>query len=440
MVCGYITTIRELRKHSNADRLQVAQLFSSSVIVDLSYKVGQRVVYFPEDCQLSEEFCRDNDLVRRKDENGNPAGGYLDPDKRNIRALKLRGEKSEGLVLPIECLSRYVDVDTLTDGERITVLNGHEICKKYIPRGNDPRSRSKGAFLLSKSRREQDREKYPFFAEHVDTEQLAYNQSAFRLGDTIYLTQKLHGTSFRVANTLEHCVRKRTLLDRLLRRPPRTTDRYSTISGTRRVVLRDPDQSFTGRDAFRKPVHDFFASRLPKGACVYGEIVGWANENTPIMPRCDNARVRDKEFSHRYGPETVFTYGCQPGECRFFVYRVTFTNEDGVTIDLPTEQVMRWCELWGCDYVPLLEKFLYTTWEDLNDRCQRYLDIPEPLAKGAHVTEGVVVRIDNRQKFTAYKTKSWAFKVLEGIIKDEADAPDMEEAQEVIHEIGEETI
>ena len=45
--------------------------------------------------------------------------------------------------------------------------------------------------------------------------------------------------------------------------------------------------------------------------------------------------------------------------------------------------------------------------------------------------EGVVVRILNKPKFCAYKHKNWYFKVLEGIIKDSADAPDMEEAQEV---------
>ncbi len=61
----------------------------------------------------------------------------------------------------------------------------------------------------------------------------------------------------------------------------------------------------------------------------------------------------------------------------------------------------------------------------------RYLDVPEPLANGSHVTEGVVVRIDNRTSFSAHKTKSFAFKVLEGIIKDNADAPDMEEAEEL---------
>ena len=31
--------------------------------------------------------------LEKKDENGNNIGGYLDPEKRNIKALKLRGEK-----------------------------------------------------------------------------------------------------------------------------------------------------------------------------------------------------------------------------------------------------------------------------------------------------------------------------------------------------------
>ena len=106
MYCAYITTIKELRKHSNADRLQIATVFGNDVIVDLSYYIGQKIIYFPTDGQLSVEFANDNDLVRRKDENGNYCGGYLDPTKRNIKAIKLRGEKSDGLILPIEVLSK----------------------------------------------------------------------------------------------------------------------------------------------------------------------------------------------------------------------------------------------------------------------------------------------------------------------------------------------
>ena len=59
-----------------------------------------------------------------------------------------------------------------------------------------------------------------------------------------------------------------------------------------------------------------------------------------------------------------------------------------------------------------------------------FYDGPDPIGK-THVREGVVVRIVNRPKFTAYKHKNFYFKVLEGIAKDTADAPDMEEAQEI---------
>ena len=62
-----------------------------------------------------------------------------------------------------------------------------------------------------------------------------------------------------------------------------------------------------------------------------------------------------------------------------------------------------------------------------------YYDGPDPIGK-THVREGVVVRIVNRPKFTAYKHKNFFFKVIEGIAKDTATAPDMEEAEEVVED------
>ena len=55
----------------------------------MSYKEGDIGIYFPTDGKLGKEFAEVNDLVRRKDENGNDVGGYLDPEKRNIKAIKL---------------------------------------------------------------------------------------------------------------------------------------------------------------------------------------------------------------------------------------------------------------------------------------------------------------------------------------------------------------
>lgn len=432
MYCGYVTTIKEIHKHSNADRLQCATIYGNNVIVDLSYYIGQKVVYFPVDGQLGEEFANDNNLVRKKDESGNNIGGYLDPDKRNIAALKLRGEKSDGLVLPIEVLSKYTDITKLKDGEEITVLNGHEICKKYIPNKSTDQKSTKPIKVKNK-KEEKETVSYPYFAEHKDTAQLAYNEAAFHEGDTIYITRKLHGTSARTSRTLELTTKKYPKwIKKILHKSNKVTSKYNVISGTRKVVLRSYDGGFYGNNAFRKKYHDYFAERLPKGMTVYYEIVGWITENTPIMPRCKNSLVKDKEFTKQYGKETVFTYGCEPGDNDIYVYRITMTNEDGIVTEIPTEETQIWCERLGVKYVPLLEKFLYTTWEDLNTRCEKYLDVPEPLANGSHITEGVVVRIDNRSTFAAYKTKSFGFKVLEGIIKDTSDTPDIEEAQEIL--------
>lgn len=161
MYCAYITTLKGLRKHSNADRLQCVEVFGQNVIVDLSYQEGQKVVFFPSDGQLSLEYATDNNLVRKKDENGNNIGGYMDAEKRNVTAIRLRGEKSEGLILPVETLSKYTDISKLKDGDQITVLGGHEICQKYIPRGKN-RSRSNGNSSNKKNKFQKETVSYPF--------------------------------------------------------------------------------------------------------------------------------------------------------------------------------------------------------------------------------------------------------------------------------------
>ena len=131
---AYVTELKNVRKHPNADRLLLGDCFGNTVCVNLDYVEGQLGVYFPTDGQLSAEFADANNLVRKKDENGNNVGGYMDPDKRNVKAIKLRGEKSDGLFLPLHCLESFGDITQLRVGDTIDVFNGHEICKKYIPR------------------------------------------------------------------------------------------------------------------------------------------------------------------------------------------------------------------------------------------------------------------------------------------------------------------
>ena len=433
MYSAYITTLKELHKHSNADRLQCSTVFGNNVIVSMDYQVGQRVVYFPTDGQLNEEFARENNLLRLKDEFGNNVGGYLDSAKRNIKALKLRGEQSDGLVLPIEVLSKYTDVTQLKDGDAITVLNGVEICQKYIPkvqgrRNPNPNSKSKKSKKMTS-----EKISYPYFAEHVDTAQLAYNLNAFRPGDTCYITLKMHGTSARTSNAIELTTKRKPRFLRKLGFHDKESKRYKIISGSRRCVLKSYDGGYYGSNAFREKYHNLFAEKLPKGMEVFYEIVGYVHDDVPIMGRCKNSLVQDKEFRRQYGDVTTFSYGCDVGENECYVYRMTMTNEDGYTVELPWEQVEVECEKMGVKCVPTFDKFTFTTTDDLMARVEQYYEGPDPIGK-THIREGVVVRIDNRPSFTAYKHKGFHFKCLESIVKDTSDAPDMEEAEELLIE------
>lgn len=434
MYCAYVTTLKGLRKHSNADRLQCVEVFGQNVIVDLSYKDGQKVVFFPSDGQLSEEYAKDNNLVRMKDENGNNIGGYMDAEKRNVTAIRLRGEKSEGLVLPIESLSKYVDVTKLKDGDQITVIGGHEICRKYIPKSS---RRSNNSRKSSDKKKKDNSISYPFFEEHKDAAQLAYNMSAFKPGDTVYITRKLHGTSARTMKTIK-VTKKNNVFRRFLHMKPKYEKEVSVVTGSRRVVLKDMNSTdgYYSDNTFRKKYHDLLKDKLPEGFEIFYEIVGYVNETTPIMGTVSNSKVKDKEFKKKFGDTTVFSYGCKPGENEMYVYRMTATTADGTVVEIPWENIKVWCDKLGVKHVPELEKFIYTTPEDLKERVNKYLDgMPVDEIGKTHIAEGVVVRIDNRDSFTAYKDKVFEFKVCEGIIKDNSDAPDMEEAEELLKEI-----
>lgn len=415
MYNAYVTTLKNVRKHPNADRLLLADCFGNTVCVSLDYKESQTVIYFPVDGQLSEEFAHTNHLCR-KTKDGQPDTGYLDPDKRNIRAIKLRGEKSDGLAMPLSCLSSFGDISTLKVGDTINVFNGHEICKKYIPHTNKVNS----APSSGNRTRKHTVPIAPLFAEHADTEQLAYNLDAFKPGDQIEITLKMHGTSARTGYLPKLQGYKRTLLDKILRRPGTPIYDWGYVTGTRRVVLNDfEDGGFYGSNAFREPHAKFFEGKLWKSEICYYEIVGYTSDNQPIMPSASNKKINDKDFLRKYGNITEFSYGCQPGQSDIYVYRMTATTIDGNVVEYTPDFMRYRCEQMGVKYVPVLWKgYIPNDIEDagewVKNLAEQFYDGPDPIGK-THIREGVVIRIVNKPKFTAYKHKNFSFKVLSGI-------------------------
>ena len=450
---AYVCRIKNLRKHNNADRLMLGECFGNTVCVDTSYEVDELGIYFPTDGQVSSEFAECNNLLRKKDENGKSIGGYMDPMKRNITTIRLRGEKSDGLFLHLNCVS-YTGVllNELTEGLAFTTLNGHEICKKYIP----ARQNRQGNVSEGNRVRKKKVPIAPLFIEHADTEQLAYNLNAFKPNDLIEITLKMHGTSQRTGYLPMLKGYKRTLLDRIMRRDGTPIYEYGYVSGTRRTVLNDWEGGFYGSNMFRKKHADFFEGKLHKGEEVYYEVVGFTDEGMPIMSSASNKKLNDKDFLKKYGETTTFSYGCsctgyytygdgsydELPKSDFYVYRMTMTNEDGDVIEYTPDFMRYRCEQMGCKCVPMLWKGFIpehpeatydntiSAGEWIKNIAEQYYDGPDPIGK-THVREGVVIRILNRPKFCAYKHKNFAFKCLEGLVKAEETAPDMEEAEEV---------
>lgn len=473
MYNAYVTRIKNLRKHPNADRLQLGECFGNTVCVSLEYVDNQLGIYFPCDGQLSVEFAETNNLLRKKDDAGNSIGGYMDPNKRNVTAIRLRGEKSDGLFLPLTCLETFGDVSTLKEGDVINTFNGHEICCKYIPR----RNHRQGHVSDGNRTRKKKVDVAPLFAEHADTEQLAYNLGAFKPGDEIEITLKMHGTSQRTGYLPVFKGYKRTFMDWLLRRDGKPIYDWGYVSGTRRTVLDNYDGGYYGSNEFREQHSKTFEGKLWKGETVYYEVVGFTHTGAPIMAEGNNEKL-GKDFVKQYGKTTVFSYGCRPlgldinvsyfegnieegivkeyPQSDIYVYRMTMTNEDGAVVEYTPDFMRYRCEQMGVKCVPVFAKatidcegvhiyapdnelygFVHET-DNVGDTvklvAEKYYDGPDPIGK-THVREGVVVRIVNRPKFTAFKHKNHNFKMISGIIVNEIADSNVEISDEILAEL-----
>lgn len=430
--CGYVVKVEKLRPHSNADRLQIATFFGNDTCVDLNVVEGEIGVYFPSDLQLSVEFCDENHMCRTKAD-GTADTGYLERDKRNIKAIRLRSEKSDGIFVPIAAVAYTgVNLDELNIGDRIETLNGHEICCKYIPRSNH---RISSGVKGNKICKKKVKINLPHFAEHIDTPQLIYNMDMFKPGDLICLTEKVHGTSSRNANTLQISYKK-NLFHKLFNLKGRKVEEYKYVVGTRRTVLESATGGYYGTNEFRLEWANRFKDKLMPGECVFGEIAGFIAPGQPIMAKGDNKKTKDKNFIKTFGDTTMFSYGCNEeiGNSRYFIYRMTYTTPEGFVFEYPWDLVKLRAEQMGFEVVPELDRFIYTTKEDFLARIEEWMDIPSTI-DSSHIIEGVVVRALNApNSFRVAKNKSFNFRVIEGIIKEDASAPDMEEAQEIENE------
>ena len=247
--------------------------------------------------------------------------------------------------------------------------------------------------------------------------------------DEIIVTQKIHGTSVRFANTI--VARRLNWRERLAKRLgiKVAETEFAHVYGSRRVTK---DANEEGQNHFYdtdlwSQVAKRYDDLVPENFVVFGEIIGW----TP----------QDREKGLTAAPiQKNYTYDQKPGEAELYVYRVAVVNGQGVLVDLSWEQVVDFCKERGMKYVPVFYQgpksgFDVDTFMDINYSMSGFKSAV-PLDK-ARVDEGVVIRTRGAQPYFL-KAKSPKFlehetKMLDkGEVDLETVGSEPEEAEEVL--------
>ena len=435
-----VTKLTNVRPHPNADKVQLATCHGNQVVIGLDSLEGHLGIYFPSDGQLSDEFCKANNLYRDADLNArkNEKGGMFDVNRR-VRAQKFRGEISDGFWVPLHYFG-FIQVSGLdVEGFEFTEWKGVPICDKYVNPNTAKIARENQGKKTRVSRSS------AMFKEHFDTGHFGKNIHEFKKGQHIIITEKLHGTSGRIGHV--QMTRELSWLEKLATKFGLSINdkEWTYLNGTRRVVLGESKTVNQFHDpTIRDKAMNLFKGNLRKGETVYFEIVGYESTGAAIMPSVDTTKMNDKEFTKQYGKSMPYSYGCESTQSEVYVYRITFANEDGQSIDYAWDDVVKRCNELGVKTVPfMLALTLNELYEfilknggtgDDRDINEYFSKLVEGCGSGPsvldtkHIKEGVCVRIEGGINNKTFKYKSFEFKVLEGIVKDSG-IIDMEEAE-----------
>lgn len=406
-----IVTIKELHPLEGSDRIVGATIFGSQAIVGVgTTEVGTKGLYFPAETQLSEEFAYHNNLHDHGNLNKDQgAKGYLG-DNRRIRAIRLRGHRSDCLFLPIESLSyiKGLKLDDLNEGDTFDQLLDHPICKKYVLKRT-----------VKEQRLEKNKHKLipridkKFLPEHYDTDNYFRNSEVIPNTRWVTITQKLHGTSIRVGHTVVN--RKLTIRDRAAKLAGvqvKDTE-MDYVFGSRKAIkdINNPNQNhFYTTDIWTEEGKKL-EGLIPENFLLYGELIGYTSDGSPIQKN--------------------YTYRVPQGTCDLYIYRVAFINAKGYVVDLSWEQVKEFCKDRGLKTVPELYSGPMPTQPEIVqwfiDKKFREDGYPQAveLDDASPVDEGVCIRVDGMSPYIL-KAKSPMFLEYETKMLDE-EAVDMEE-------------
>lgn len=431
-----IVNITEFRKHNDPEvtRLKCCSIDGYNMITGIDSEPGL-YVYFPALSQINGDFLSFANLYRHKELNSNPEESGMFEDNGRVKAVKLRGELSEGFIIPLQILQNYIvsvtnlEIKDVKEGTEFNAIE-HEgkefwISKKYLPKRSHSlysqgHSKPKGKVPKRLSRIREDQ-----FRFHYTTVQLKKCPFVLSPESLIQLSYKIHGTSGISAYVL--CHRPLNWKQRIAKwLTGESFDKYSNVYSSRTVIKnqyynKKVGEGYYGIDVW-KEADNIVRPHLRAGETAYYEIIGFLPTGQYIQKGYDYGCVPPKS-GEIYTPEKHF---------KVRIYRVTMTNVDGHVIEYTPLQVKQWCQEAGL--IPVEEcyfgkaKDLYPDldisnhWnesfiEKLSNDKNFYMELDSPHCSNKVPHEGLVIKPLDRLG-TAFKLKSFRFLDKEGRLAD----------------------
>ena len=250
-----IVTIKEVSPAENSDfldRITFEEIGWNCISQRGLHKVGDRVMFIPPDSVLPIEL---GDLLE--------VTGYL--SRGRVRVTKLRGNRSEGLIVGYEKVEPYLP---------------------YIMKWEDLPSVRMGGDALSSSETSKDFEKF------YQMPNILNEPNTFTIGEAIVHSEKIHGTNLRYGK-LKHPI----------------TEKHQLYVGSHNNVLKESEENL-----YWKVVREKLAEKLPEDIVFFGEIFGLGIQHLHYDAKQPDVRLFAAMKRGKYLSISIFLQLCDEND------------------------------------------------------------------------------------------------------------------------------
>lgn len=428
-----IVNISNFHPHSDPEvtKLKCCTIDGFNIITGIDSEPGL-YVYFPTACCINPNFLSFANLYRHAELNADHKKTGMFEDNGRVKAIRLRGELSEGFILPVVILENYiVSITNLELDEEIkegTEFDQVEyesktfwINKKYISKNTRTQGAPGSGCNRGKQPKGIDKLVEGQFRFHYDSVLIKKCPHVIQPNDLISITEKIHGTSGISARVL--CKQELNWKQKIAKwLTGEEFNIYDGLYSSRTVIKNQFYNKNVGGGYYSCDVwaeaDKVVKACLIKGMTVYYEIVGYLPNGGYIQKNYDYGCVPPKE-NEPYTQEKHF---------KVRIYRVTLTNVDGIVHEFSAREVQQWCKHVGL--TPVTEYFygyandLYPDlnpsehWTEnfmarlANDK-NFNMEMNSPTCNNKVPHEGIVIKIEN-MKSEAFKLKCFKFLDKEG--------------------------